>query len=156
MTFWSDQSSFFYVLLFYTKRLVQICTSNSISIFSLKIFLPLPNIHSSSNKRTSTKNVLFPDRFSIIFFTVSYTYDCPVSRYTVQDKPLFVITTIQNRISQTVCTSIEHTIELDIWMENTKSFLVLWRHPSDKNNDTVESFSSLFSLLIACDRKHNI
>lgn len=47
-----------------------------------------------------------------IFFTIPH--DCPVSRYTVQDKPLLVITTIQNRISQTVCTTIEPTIELDI------------------------------------------
>lgn len=67
-------------------------------------------------------------------YTLLYD-DCPVSRYTVQDKPLFVVTTIQNRISQTVCTSMEHTIELDILMENTNSFLVVWRHPSDKNND---------------------
>lgn len=71
-------------------------------------------------------------------------YDCPVSRYTVQDKPLFVVTTIQNRISQTVCTSIEHTIELDISVENTNSFLGVWRHPSDKNNDMVVSFLLLY------------
>lgn len=89
---------------------------------------------------TKSVQILHPNRFLIIFFTVSYTYDCPVSRYTVQDKPLFVITTIQNRISQTVCTPIEHTIELDIGTKNTKSFLVVWRHPSDKNNDMVVSF----------------
>lgn len=68
--------------------------------------------------------ILPPHRFNRIFFTVSSTYDCPVSRYTVQDKPLFVITTIQNRISQTVFTSIEHTIELDIWTKIRNPFFV--------------------------------
>lgn len=84
-------------------------------------------------------------------------YDCPVSRYTVQGKPLFVVTTIQNRISQTVCTSIEHTIELDISMENTNSSLVVWRHPSDKNNDMVVSISSslFFKLLHAIENTTN-
>lgn len=109
---------------FYPKWLVQICTLKWISCFSWKIFLSLPTSAAPARLGPSTKSVqiLHPNRFYIIFFTVSYTYDCPVSRYTVQDKPLFVITTIQNRISQTVCTSIEHTIELDIWTENTKSF----------------------------------
>lgn len=74
-----------------------------------------PNFHGSSKTRTQQTHKKCSDSPSQqIFFTVSYTYDCPVSRYTVQDKPLFVITTIQNRISQTVCTTIEHTIEHDI------------------------------------------
>lgn len=136
----------FFICTFYPKWHVQICTWNGISSFSWKIFLSPPTSTAPARLRPSTKGfqILHPNRFYIIFFTVSYTYDCPVSRYTVQDKPLFVITTIQNRISQTVCTSIEHTIELDIWTENTKSFLVVWRHPSDKNNDMVVSFSSFF------------
>lgn len=92
--------------------------------FSWKIFLSLPNKDRSSKTRTKHQCVqIFPqNRFYIIFFRVYYMHDCPVSRYTVQDKPLFVVTTIQNRISQTVCTSIEHTIELDISMKNTKIF----------------------------------
>lgn len=105
------------------------------------------NLLSSSKTRIQHQKVF---RFSIPTDSLSFSLQSvirmivPVSRYTVQDKPLFVITTIQNRISQTVCTSIEHTIELDIWTENTKSSLMVWRHPSDKNNDMVVSFSSSF------------
>lgn len=142
MTYWSDQSSFWiyeliyflflYIYFFQFVHVIQHCPGMH---FKRNQQFLLENISLTSTAPAwlgpSTKSVqiLPPDRFYIIFFTVSYTYDCPVSRYTVQDKPLFVITTIQNRISQTVCTSIEHTIELDIWTENTKSFLMetsLW------------------------------
>lgn len=93
---------FFYHFLF---ELQASCpdSSNRTSSFILKIFL----FNSSNNSRTSTKGLQLPLRGNyththIIFFTVSFRYDCPVSRFTVQDKPLCVITTIQNRISQFV------------------------------------------------------